>query len=274
MKTRSSITVVLTAHREGLLVVPTLKSLEKSIAVARDGGALVEVMVSLDKSDKITRAIFENWPEQNKKISQLEFGDPSLCRNHCVKISSGDYIAILDADDIIGQGWLFMAAVSAQSDARPIVWHPEVNIIFGETDHIFRHVDMEDPEFDILSMVAANPWTSLCFAQRDAFLRVPYTACDFGNGVGHEDWAWNRHVVEIGYLHKIVKGTGHAIRRKSLSYVKQASSANVLPAGTTLFRRQLGRRMAVSTDRAPIAAGARWDESGAPPNSTGQGLQP
>ena len=238
----ASVAVVLTAHREGLLAVPTLRSLDRALQVAAAANISVEVLISLDKADKLTRDICTSWKYPKVKILDFEFGDPARCRNQCIREAQSEFISILDADDLIGADWIAQATSSSRVERRKVIWHPEVNIVFGEESHIYCHPDMDDPEFDELLMVAYNPWTSLCFAPVDAFLAVPYPACDFQNGIGHEDWAWNRRVVEIGYMHKIVKGTGHAIRRKAISVVKQASASRVIPAPTSLFRLQLSRR--------------------------------
>jgi len=50
----------------------------------------------------------------------------------------------------------------------------EASLYFGETERIFRHVDMEDPSFDILDLAVANQWTALCFAPRDLLVATPY----------------------------------------------------------------------------------------------------
>jgi glycosyltransferase involved in cell wall biosynthesis len=246
------VSVVLTAHREGLLAGATLRSLDRAIAYANRHGRSIEVLISLDKSDDLTEEMIRKWAENRADHTQVftnSFGDPGMSRNQCIQNSCGQFIAILDADDMIGSNWLELSIVAATSDPRNIVWHPEANVIFGESDHIFRHVDMEDAEFDSLALLMSNYWTSLSFARREVFLQIPYPRCDFRSGVGHEDWSWNRLVIDKGYIHKIVKGTGHAIRRKPLSQVKIASAAGALPLFTLYFRKQLEKRAALAESR-------------------------
>ncbi|MCA6479610.1 MAG: glycosyltransferase family 2 protein [Chitinophagaceae bacterium] len=252
MSSSPLVSVVFTAHREGFLVAATLKSLARAIAAASERGVSVEVLVSLDRSDGITKSTVESLVGEQSVILENDFGDPALCRNRCVGTATGEYIAILDGDDLIGSNWLYAAVAAALIDQRDIVWHPEVNVVFGEAQHVFCHMDMEADGFDPLYLVATNPWTSLCFAKKKIFLDVPYPPCDFTGGIGHEDWAWNRFVVERGYLHKVVAGTGHAIRRRLHSYVRQATSANVIPAPTKLFRNVLDTRGRVELLRRPL----------------------
>ncbi len=246
------ISVVLTAHREGLLAVATLRSLDRAIAYAAKYGRSIEVLISLDKSENLTKDIIEIWAENKADYTQIfinNFGDPGMSRNHSIQNSRGKYIALLDADDMFGTNWLEHSIAAAKADPRNIIWHPEINVVFGESEHIFCHVDMESREFDAFAMIAVNPWTCLCFARREVFLQVPYSRSDFASGVGHEDWGWNRRVVEIGYMHKIVRGTGHAIRRKTVSQVKSASAAGTLPVPTLYFREQLEKRAMVAASR-------------------------
>lgn len=252
MKSKPTVSVVLTAHREGFLASATMKSLARAISDAETQGISVETVVSLDRPDDITRSTINSWQRGDLLILEHNFGDPALCRNRCIEMASGEYVSILDADDLIGSNWLRCAVSAARVDPREIVWHPEINVVFGETPHVFGHLDMEVDAFDPLWLVATNPWTSLCFAKRSVFVETPYPACNFDRSIGHEDWAWNRFVVERGFVHKVVKGTGHAIRRKTNSYMKQASNANAIPAPTGLFRKILQQRKKITSFRRPL----------------------
>ncbi len=254
------ISVVVTTHREGLLLPATLKALQRTIDCAAALGFTSEVLISLDRPDDVTAEIVKSISERSYRVVENDFGDPGLCRNACVGLASGDFIAVLDGDDLFSSDWLGRAAQAAMFDRRAIIWHPEINIVFGEDNHLFVHQDMEDPDFDLLSLVAYNPWTALCFGRRDLFLDAPYVPINFRAGVGHEDWAWNRHCIELGYLHKVVIGTGHAIRRKAISQVKLAALAGAQPVPSSVFRDVLERRRQIADARAELRA-----ENGASP---------
>jgi hypothetical protein len=98
---------------------------------------------------------------------------------------------------------------------------------------------MEDVDFDVLQLFSCNPWTALSFGRRDIYRKYRYEKFDPKKGVGYEDWCWNRRVVEAGYIHKVVWGTGHVIRRKEQSLVKLVSSTRSLPSSCSIFREKL-----------------------------------
>lgn len=247
------ISIVVNAHREGLIAVPTLKSLVRAKRYAEQHGRAVEIIVCLDRADEITRATVKSFALDRAKIFEVEFGDLGLSRNFSVSQSAGKYVAFLDADDLFGESWIEFALRNAERDQRDIVWHTECNLYFGDLPRIVRYVDMEDTEFDALWLVCSNPWTALCMADRSLFERFPYPKTELNRGVGYEDWGWYREVIDAGWLLKTVKGTSHAIRVKQVSLVKQTTAAGVFPAATNLFRRMLEKRALVQDRQKYIA---------------------
>jgi glycosyltransferase involved in cell wall biosynthesis len=253
MNKETSITVAITAHAEGLLLVPTMNSVQRAMSRLRPS-VEVEVLLCLDRSNQETKEVagsYSHWA----KIHQVDFGDPGFSRNHLTKNATGEFVAILDGDDLFCSNWLERALNQAITDRRNIVWHPEVNVVFGELEYVFYHTDMESADYNAISPIFCNPWTSLCFAKRDLFLGIPYPGCDFRAGVGHEDWTWNRRVIEAGWLHKVVEGTGHGIRRKPTSQVKAASAARALPLPTTIGTAILLERKLLADRKGALSPG-------------------
>lgn len=253
MKNDATASVIVNAHREGLIAVPTLRSLARSIEYADSRGYKIDVVLCLDRVDSLTREIIEGCALSGWQLFDVDFGDLGLSRNFSISKSKGQYISFLDADDMFSVNWLERAINAAENDCRKIVWHPELNIFFGDDHHIYRHVDMESPEFELPWLVAGNPWTALCFGSREIFEQCPYPRTDLSLGIGYEDWGWSRAVIEEGYIHKVVKGTGHAIRRKPWSLVKQSTAAGVLPVATNLFRAELEERALYTHSRAAVS---------------------
>lgn len=252
MKDAFDVTVVVNAHREGLIAAATLKSLRRSRLYAERHGYRVETIICLDKGDELTRELIHNCASEDSKLLEVNFGDLGQSRNFAVTHALGRYISFLDADDLFGENWLAFAIKAADGNLREVIWHPEVNLYFGLDPHILRHIDMEIDEFEPLSMILGNPWTALSFAKRAVFERFPYPETSLSMGIGYEDWGWNRRVMSAGFIHKTVKGTGHAIRQKAVSLVKQTTAAGVLPAGTDLFRKILEKRAATQKFRHAI----------------------
>jgi glycosyltransferase involved in cell wall biosynthesis len=245
MSKNAAVTAIITAHREGLLCWPSLRSVSRAKEHAESYGFNVEIILALDRPDQATRDMADQWHVRGSRKIVLDNGDPGSSRNDAVAHCTTDWIAFLDADDLWGENWLTDAFSAARSDPRNIVWHPEVNIYFGHTKHLFRHIDMEQDEFKLSSLVGNNYWTSLCFCRKDLLRTVPYPKNQFYNKIGHEDWAWNRAVIEAGATHKVVRGTGHAIRTsRQHSVSKLATLHDSIPNPTYLFQNELQKRIA------------------------------
>jgi glycosyltransferase involved in cell wall biosynthesis len=244
MTSNIDVTVVANAHREGLIARPSLLSISRAKVHARQHGFNIEVIVVLDRADSLTRRIVEQWEESDVRILSVDHGDLGLSRNDAVTVAAGDCVAFIDADDLWCETWLSYALTAARQDTRKIVWHPEVSVYFGVHKHIFIHIDMESDEYDPLSLCQSNYWTSACLGKRDIFSSTPYPRTEFNSQIGHEDWSWNLSVIGRGAVHKIVKATGHAIRSKHRSLVKQAHSSGAIPKPDNLFRKYLFANLA------------------------------
>lgn len=244
MAKRVDVTVIVNAHKEGLIASATLKSAQLSVAAALTQGVQAELLIVLDRPDQNTRDLVASWLKSDARMRSLDVdvGDLGLARNAGVQISRGKWIAFLDADDLFGKDWLWKAHQAATLEAREVVWHPETNLYFGARPHVFTHVDMDDPEIDPAAICNSNLWTALCFASRDLLLRVPYRATQLEKQIGFEDWGWNLETMANGVIHKIVPGTAHAIRTKSTSLVSRTTQAGCLPYPTRMFREILDQR--------------------------------
>jgi glycosyltransferase involved in cell wall biosynthesis len=238
------ITAIVNAHREGLLAYPTLLSLRQAVEHAEDRGLCVELLFVLDRADYATTEVFKANAVGAKRtrIVMVDHGDLGLSRNSGALAAQGEWLAFLDADDLWCANWLSAAHAAAAIDPRNVVWHPEVSVYFGEHFHILNHIDSEDPAYNVALLAMANYWTSLCFVRRSLVLQVPYPESDLRNQIGFEDWGWNMATIESGALHKVVPSTGHAIRVKPTSLVKETTSASCLPHPSAMFRRILAER--------------------------------
>lgn len=239
-----TISVVLNAHREGMIAKPTMESLKNSVFHAKEYGYTTEVLIILDRSDSETREVVSLCSERSFRIIDTDFGDLGQARNLGAQLATGKFIALLDADDIWGIDWLAKATNVARSRPDKVVWHPEVNVYFGAEHHVFRHFDMEHTDFDPCGLLISNYWTSLSFGDRAIYLENPYPHTDLKTGFGFEDWAWNMETIANGVIHKIVPGTAHAIRRKITSLSKDTVAAQAVPRPNNFFKWVLSDRPA------------------------------
>jgi len=247
--TSFDITAVVNGHKEGLLANSTLEGLARCIAAAKLKGIAVEPLAILDKPDPLTIEVFHSFSRKfpELKIEIVQHGDLGYARNSGVEMAHGKWVAFCDADDIWGEEWLVSAYAAAEADRREIVWHPEVNVYFGVSPHVFLHIDMEDERFNPAHLVYTNAWTSLCFASADFLRRVPYTGTHLSDNIGYEDWSFNVDAIRNGGIHKIVRGTAHAVRTRHVSLVKATTAAGCIPRPSNFFRGMLEARMSVSS---------------------------
>ena len=75
MKRGFDVTIVVNAHREGLIARPSLLSVSRAKAHAMQQGLNVEAIVVLDRADSLTLGIVKKWAESRKiKRSYRERG--------------------------------------------------------------------------------------------------------------------------------------------------------------------------------------------------------
>lgn len=234
------ISVVLNAHHEGCLALPTIRSVKASLAHARAHGFSTEVIVVLDSADQDTVEHFEAHRDSEWKLESTEFSDLGEARNRGAQSAAGRFTAFLDADDLFSANWLTAAAKAAIAEPRAAVWHTELNVYFGDAERIFYHVDMDDPGWDDRNILTANYWTALAFAPTDLLRAVPYPRSDIPNQIGYEDWAWNEATIAHGIVHKTVPATTHFIRMKRHgSLLAQTNKMRSLPTPSGLILRNV-----------------------------------
>lgn len=238
------ITAVLNVHGEGLLLKPSMDSIRQCFRAAQERGISTELVVVLDRADTLTKEVAAMCTEDmpHVQIIDVDNGDLGLSRNDGATAARGEYVAFLDGDDMWGKNWLHEAFHCAVGLGREAVWHPEVNVYFGGGSRILLHPDSDSPSFRLEALALENCWTALCFVRRAHLLQYPYVRTRLSDQVGYEDWGWNLRTLAAGIAHKVVRGTGHAIREKpaGASLLGATTAASCLTTPSSLFRRALG----------------------------------
>ena len=230
------ISAVMTAHREGLLMGPSLRSFAASIAHARAHGLRVEALLTLDRPDQLTRDMVAELDGAAYRVVELDVGCCGLSRNESLALTTGRYLAFLDGDDLWSENWLIEAFAMCVLSPTPMVAHSELNVTFGAARALWLHPDSTDPCFDPSLLQVGNLWDSLAFTPRHVLQATPYRFNDLTAGFGYEDWHWNCETLARGVAHRPVPGTVHFKRRRTGSLLAQSASSDVVVYPTALHR--------------------------------------
>jgi hypothetical protein len=215
------ISVALTCHREGLLAGLSVKSALRCMQEARKIDLSCELLIILDRSDSLTKATIEMaLGSESALVLETQFGDPGLARNQASGACQGKYLSYLDADDLWSYNWLTSAWFMLQK-YPDIIAHSQCNIVFGDRNDVWWHLDSESVDFDPDYLALANYWDSLSFSQSEMYRRFPFRANNFEQGFGHEDWLWNHHTLMAGLAHRPVINTIHFKRARGSSQMSK-----------------------------------------------------
>ena len=187
------ISLVVTAHREGILLHKTILSLLASAKPLELKDIPYEFIINLDNPDDATRDYVKRWASDRRfTIETVSFGNPADNRNDAVKKARGEYIALMDGDDLISENWLLSACTLLNKQSKPTVLRPAAHAQFGYEDDSVTVWLMRDSlakEVDAVQMSYWNLWTNALFTTRDILLENPYKASV--NGFGFEDYLLN-----------------------------------------------------------------------------------
>lgn len=233
MKTKNNIllSVILTAHHEGVLLHKTIKCIQEAFREACLQTEECEIILHLDNPDNKTKSYVDRECNKigNIHIYSNIFKDVGMSRNFAITKSSGKYIAIVDGDDLFSFNW-FKKAISILEDQKEsVIVHPEANYTFGilEKQHVLwvQHNSF-DIEKDRLLLAGVNRWASMCVAKKEIFINHPYPKTE--KGFGHEDYYFNISTVSDRIQHIVAPETIQFYRRKNDSVLlMNNNNANV-----------------------------------------------
>lgn len=239
-----SLDIVITAHKEGDLLLPTFISAQDSInRLKSDFDLDINIVLYLDNPDSITLSVAEELANKfNLNLFTGKNGDPGISRNQAISLCQSDYIALLDGDDLWSENWLhsvysdISVRLSHGKSITNIVYHPEYNLIFGGHNAFVRQGNINDSFFDTRFLRASNYWDALCVAPRKLLLNFPYKKNDLSKGFAHEDYHWVCVTIENGVTHLTTENTIHFKRRRENSVSVIANNQNVKCYTTGLQR--------------------------------------
>ena len=226
-ETGIDISVIITGHRERLLAGPTARSACEAVAHAEAQGLACEIVLVMDRSDRLTREILTAGIGECARVVESDEGDPGQARNHGIAVARGSCAAFLDGDDLWSYNWLTAAWQMAQ-DRPDAILHSTCNIVFGDEGNLWWHVDSEGQFFDPNYLDWANYWDAMSFASTALYRRFPFRRNDLPLGFGHEDWHWNCLTHAAGVPHKPVPETVHFKRRRKGSQMSVVNESGAV----------------------------------------------
>lgn len=221
------ITLIVTAHREGLLSHRTVRSIQAAVEQAESRGYRCEVIVLLDNADAETTQYYQSLDWEPLRTIATNFRDPGPARNLGAREARGRYVAFLDGDDLLGRRWLEVAVECLMQQPGPAVAVPECTAVFEEEWLNSVHHGSSDPDFAIHCLVEWNYWNSvLLMTERSVALKLPFSLAPASSGFAYEDWHWFCEVLYEGIPIIAAKEGCAFVRRKRresrlLSYVSR-----------------------------------------------------
>lgn len=223
------VSALINGHREGRLLWHALQSVEIAASAVASRAVEVEVILVLDRPDNTMLEASREWASTIDKTLIADVGDLGLARNIGVSEATGEVLALLDADDFWGTGWL-RDGLRYLADSGPMtIVHPQISQYFGGERTKWHSPCMSDPMFNVSTLLINNVWTSAAMSSLDTFRALPYRSRSSDGRFGYEDWSWNCDTIAAGYSHEIVPQTIHFIRRRDSSLSRTMLRGNCLP---------------------------------------------
>lgn len=228
------LSVVVTVHREGLLIHKTLRSVFEALKKVEENGYLYEVIIHIDNGDQKTKDYLKKYKNiEYIRVFENNFGDTGPSRNFARQKAAGRYVAFLDGDDLISDNYFIDAVRILESEKEEIIVHPEAVLTFGVGQPNVLTLQRDSSEKDIFILLGENRWGSVLVAKKETLAKTPYRV--LRAGYGHEDYVFNIEAIQNGFLHRIAKGTVLFYRRSDKSRLTSGNHQHVIIPAVEAF---------------------------------------
>lgn len=229
------LSIIVTAHNEGLLAHKTMRSIERALIPLSDSDYTHEILVTLDSPNKATLNYFRNYNSLPIKILVGDYGDVAQSRNNAIKNARGKFVSLIDADDLMSKNWLIKGLDYLTShEYGKHVAHAEYTVEFGGFDSIVQKYGTTSKEEDTFLSVFSSRWNSAFIAPRAHMTKNTYPTNS--TGYGFEDWHVINSFIDKGLNNVLIPQTVIFVRRKeSGSLWDTHRSDNVLVKASPLY---------------------------------------
>lgn len=200
---------IINIHREGALLVPTLRSIALAKNRAVEAGYELEVIIIADNADDKTLEITHGFDTLIDRIIPVEFGDLGASREFGITAASHDWVFLHDGDDLFSSNWFlqfFDMAASGEIDERT-VYHTALFARFGDEQNIRQMIDSWDARFHPLFLASEWYYSNKSVLNRKLFDEIPMPYNNKRTGIGNEDWTWSCHTIHKEIRHSFLPET-------------------------------------------------------------------
>lgn len=227
-----TLSIAVTAHAEGRLLRPTLRSIAAAMAVLVECSVRSELLIMLDNATDETLREAEHWLEPSLiaapvRIVQVALGDSGASRNAAAQNARGLYLALCDGDDLVSKNYFVNALEMLSNSTESLVIHPASVISFGARSLVWKIPASES--VDHLDLIRHNLWPSSSVSLRETYLDFPYPSATPEGGFGPEDWLWNIETSIAGVSHRPAPDTMFFYRVRRSGGVNNRHLHSILP---------------------------------------------
>lgn len=207
---------IITVHRQGRMLVPTLRSVFHAREHARRHGHDVEFVIVGDRMDEATRGVLSRYADQIDIFQESDVGDPGGARRIGVELSNHELVFFHDADDLYCESWytrFLNLATSGQHPARAI-YHGQIMVGFGVETYFRLQTASTDLGFEPMALTCQWYFATNLLTPREVALQYPVPLHNAKSGIGHDDWAWSCDTLAAGVPRLVTPGTVSFYREK------------------------------------------------------------
>lgn len=228
-----TLSVAVTAHSEGRILRPTLRSVAASMNVLIERSIACELLIVLDNATDETVREAKAWQAKGRlgapvRLLRTSSGGAGASRNAAARSARGRYLALCDGDDLVSKNYFRNALELLSASDSPQILHPTTVVRFGARSVIWDVPASESVSH--LDLIRQNLWPSASVALRSTYVDHPFQDLSATPGFGPEDWLWNIHTVSAGIPHRPVPGTMLFERVRESRGVHTCHSGYILPA--------------------------------------------
>ena len=207
------LSIIVTAHHEGIVAHKTMLAIEKAVN-RLEQKYTYEIIITIDNGDEATLNYFKNYKNLPVKVLLWSYKDVAQSRNSAIKEATGKYISLIDADDLMSEGWLVKSLdFLNKKPYGKYVAHAQYTIEFEDFNSIVKKYGATNLDQDVLLSAFSARWNSVFIAPSKLLKETLFPSNS--PGYGFEDWHVLCSFLEKEIINELIPETVIFVRRKS-----------------------------------------------------------